>query len=106
MRIFSRNLGSALMRCEVVRERNWVLFIKGTFPLCIMGILERLPTLLVLVCSFFLSGVLIRFLSLLQICTRCPGGVHNLSRVAAYCEETSKLMQARCCLNQKGTILG
>lgn len=58
-------------------------------------------------CLFFLlSGALIRFLSLLQICTRCPGGVHNLSRVAAYCEDTSKLMQARCCLGQKGTILG
>lgn len=55
---------------------------------------------------FFLSAVLIRFLSLLQICTQCPGGVHNLSRVAAYCEATSKLIQARCCLNQKGTILG
>ncbi|EDM02943.1 similar to apoptosis related protein APR-3; p18 protein (predicted), isoform CRA_d [Rattus norvegicus] len=47
-----------------------------------------------------------RALALPEICTRCPGGVHNLSRVAAYCEDTSKLMQARCCLNQKGTILG
>ncbi|GAB1297236.1 All-trans retinoic acid-induced differentiation factor [Apodemus speciosus] len=47
-----------------------------------------------------------RALALPEICTRCPGGVHNLSRVAAYCEDTSKLMQARCCLSQKGTILG
>ncbi|EDL37326.1 RIKEN cDNA 0610007C21, isoform CRA_d [Mus musculus] len=47
-----------------------------------------------------------RALALPEICTLCPGGMHNLSRVAAYCEDTSKLMQARCCLNQKGTILG
>ncbi|XP_050996720.1 all-trans retinoic acid-induced differentiation factor isoform X2 [Acomys russatus] len=45
-------------------------------------------------------------LALPEICTQCPGGVQNLSRVAAYCEETSKLMQARCCLSQKGAILG
>ncbi|XP_036026226.1 all-trans retinoic acid-induced differentiation factor [Onychomys torridus] len=47
-----------------------------------------------------------RALALPEICTQCPGGVQNTSRVAAYCEETSELMQARCCLNQKGTILG
>ncbi|XP_055482759.1 all-trans retinoic acid-induced differentiation factor isoform X1 [Psammomys obesus] len=47
-----------------------------------------------------------RAVALPEICTQCPGDVKNLSRVAAYCEATSKLMQARCCLNQKGTILG
>ncbi|XP_075811678.1 all-trans retinoic acid-induced differentiation factor isoform X1 [Microtus pennsylvanicus] len=47
-----------------------------------------------------------RALALPEICTQCPGGVQNTSRVAVYCENTSESMQARCCLNQKGTILG
>ncbi|XP_010369549.2 all-trans retinoic acid-induced differentiation factor isoform X2 [Rhinopithecus roxellana] len=41
------------------------------------------------------------------ICTQCPGSVQNLSKVALYCKTTRELMlHARCCLNQKGTILG
>ncbi|GAB5569969.1 all-trans retinoic acid-induced differentiation factor [Prionailurus iriomotensis] len=41
------------------------------------------------------------------ICIQCPGSVRNLSEVALYCKQTPELMlQARCCLNQKGTILG
>ncbi|KAL1783233.1 all-trans retinoic acid-induced differentiation factor [Sigmodon hispidus] len=48
-----------------------------------------------------------RVLALPEICTQCPGAVQNTSSVAAYCEKTtSKIMQARCCLNQNGTILG
>ncbi|KAM6180138.1 all-trans retinoic acid-induced differentiation factor [Erethizon dorsatum] len=42
-----------------------------------------------------------------EVCTQCPGSVQNLSKVALYCKESSTLMvQARCCTNQKGTILG
>ncbi|VTJ91907.1 Hypothetical predicted protein, partial [Marmota monax] len=48
-----------------------------------------------------------RALALPEICTQCPGSVQNLSNVALYCKQTPELMlQARCCLNQKGTILG
>ncbi|XP_048209214.1 all-trans retinoic acid-induced differentiation factor isoform X1 [Perognathus longimembris pacificus] len=48
-----------------------------------------------------------RALALPEICTQCPGSVQNLSQVAVYCKQTSGLtLQARCCLNQKGTILG
>ncbi|XP_029793961.1 all-trans retinoic acid-induced differentiation factor isoform X2 [Suricata suricatta] len=42
-----------------------------------------------------------------EICIQCPGSVRNLSEVALYCKQTPALMlQARCCLNQKGIILG
>lgn len=48
-----------------------------------------------------------RALALPEICIQCPGSVRNLSEVALYCKQTPELMlQARCCLNQKGTILG
>nr|XP_055108203.1 all-trans retinoic acid-induced differentiation factor isoform X1 [Symphalangus syndactylus] len=48
-----------------------------------------------------------RALALPEICTQCPGSVQNLSKVALYCKTTRELMlHARCCLNQKGTILG
>nr|XP_030714013.1 all-trans retinoic acid-induced differentiation factor isoform X3 [Globicephala melas] len=43
----------------------------------------------------------------IKICIQCPGSVQNLSEVALYCKQTSDLMlDARCCLNRKGTILG
>ncbi|XP_004627469.1 all-trans retinoic acid-induced differentiation factor [Octodon degus] len=46
-------------------------------------------------------------LALPEVCTQCPGSVQNLSQVARYCKKSSTLMvQARCCTNQKGTILG
>ncbi|XP_055982508.1 all-trans retinoic acid-induced differentiation factor [Sorex fumeus] len=42
-----------------------------------------------------------------EICQECPGSVQNVSEVARYCKQTPALMlHARCCLNQKGTILG
>ncbi|KAM7078169.1 all-trans retinoic acid-induced differentiation factor isoform 1-T1 [Molossus nigricans] len=48
-----------------------------------------------------------RALALPEICIQCPGSVRNLSEVAQYCKQTPELMlQARCCLNKKGTILG
>uniref|UniRef100_A0A9L0SVE6 All-trans retinoic acid induced differentiation factor n=1 Tax=Equus caballus TaxID=9796 RepID=A0A9L0SVE6_HORSE len=48
-----------------------------------------------------------RALALPEICIQCPGSVQNLSEVALYCKQTPGLMlHARCCLNQKGTILG
>ncbi|XP_069881332.1 all-trans retinoic acid-induced differentiation factor isoform X1 [Dipodomys merriami] len=48
-----------------------------------------------------------RALALPEICTQCPGSVQNFSQVAVYCKQTSELMlHARCCLNQKGAILG
>ena len=56
--------------------------------------------------AFFFSRVLIVFF-LLQICVHCPGSVRNLSEVAFFCEQTPELkLHARCCLNQKGAILG
>ncbi|XP_060042713.1 all-trans retinoic acid-induced differentiation factor isoform X2 [Erinaceus europaeus] len=46
-------------------------------------------------------------LALPEICIQCPGSVQKLSEVARYCKQTPNLtLQARCCLNQKGTILG
>ncbi|XP_006835263.1 PREDICTED: all-trans retinoic acid-induced differentiation factor [Chrysochloris asiatica] len=46
-------------------------------------------------------------LALPEICFQCSGNVQNLSEVALFCKQTPKLMlHARCCLNQKGTILG
>lgn len=46
-------------------------------------------------------------LALPQVCTQCPGSVQNLSKVALYCKESPILtVQARCCMDQKGTILG
>nr|KAF6428964.1 all-trans retinoic acid induced differentiation factor [Molossus molossus] len=48
-----------------------------------------------------------RALALPEICIQCPGSVRNLSEVAQYCKQTPELMlQARCCLDKKGTILG
>nr|XP_045005589.1 all-trans retinoic acid-induced differentiation factor isoform X2 [Jaculus jaculus] len=48
-----------------------------------------------------------RALALPEICTQCLGNVQNLSKVAVYCMKTSeRVLQARCCLNQNGTILG
>uniref|UniRef100_I3LEQ2 All-trans retinoic acid induced differentiation factor n=1 Tax=Sus scrofa TaxID=9823 RepID=I3LEQ2_PIG len=48
-----------------------------------------------------------RALALPEICIQCPGDVQNLSEVALYCKQTPELMlQGRCCLNGKGTILG
>ncbi|KAM6221114.1 all-trans retinoic acid-induced differentiation factor [Rhynchocyon petersi] len=48
-----------------------------------------------------------RVLALPEICTQCQGTVQNLSEVALFCKQTPKLMlHARCCLNQKGIILG
>ncbi|XP_006910383.3 all-trans retinoic acid-induced differentiation factor [Pteropus alecto] len=48
-----------------------------------------------------------RALAIPEICIQCPGSVQNLSKVALYCKQTPELMlHARCCLNQKGTILG
>ncbi|KAM5292945.1 all-trans retinoic acid-induced differentiation factor [Ctenodactylus gundi] len=48
-----------------------------------------------------------RALALPEVCTQCPGSVQNVSKVALYCKESSKLLvYGRCCLNQKGTILG
>ncbi|XP_016065010.1 PREDICTED: all-trans retinoic acid-induced differentiation factor isoform X2 [Miniopterus natalensis] len=48
-----------------------------------------------------------RALALPEICIQCPGRVRNLSEVALYCKQTPELMlYSRCCLNQKGTILG
>ncbi|XP_072794148.1 all-trans retinoic acid-induced differentiation factor isoform X2 [Vicugna pacos] len=48
-----------------------------------------------------------RALALPEVCTQCPGSVQNLSEVALYCKRTPQLMlHARCCLNQKGIILG
>ncbi|XP_066122849.1 all-trans retinoic acid-induced differentiation factor isoform X2 [Saccopteryx bilineata] len=48
-----------------------------------------------------------RALALPEICIYCPGSMRNLSEVALYCKQTPGLMvHARCCLNQKGTILG
>ncbi|KAM5254118.1 all-trans retinoic acid-induced differentiation factor isoform 2-T2 [Hipposideros larvatus] len=48
-----------------------------------------------------------RALALPEVCIQCPGSVRNLSEVALYCKQTPGLMlYARCCLNQKGTILG
>ncbi|XP_006880656.1 PREDICTED: all-trans retinoic acid-induced differentiation factor [Elephantulus edwardii] len=48
-----------------------------------------------------------RVLALPEICIQCPGTVQNLSEVALFCQQTPKLiLSARCCLNQKGTILG
>ncbi|XP_058407570.1 all-trans retinoic acid-induced differentiation factor isoform X3 [Diceros bicornis minor] len=46
-------------------------------------------------------------MALPEICIQCPGSVQNLSEMALYCKQTSGLvLHARCCLNQKGTILG
>ncbi|XP_004839233.1 all-trans retinoic acid-induced differentiation factor [Heterocephalus glaber] len=46
-------------------------------------------------------------LALPEVCTQCPGSLQNLSKVAFYCKESPNLtVQARCCTNQKGTILG
>ncbi|XP_037384246.1 all-trans retinoic acid-induced differentiation factor [Talpa occidentalis] len=46
-------------------------------------------------------------LALPEICIQCPGSVHNLSEVAHYCKQNPVgMLQARCCLNRKGTILG
>ncbi|XP_004451514.1 all-trans retinoic acid-induced differentiation factor [Dasypus novemcinctus] len=48
-----------------------------------------------------------RALALPEICIQCPGSVQNSSEVALYCKKTPVLMlRARCCLNQKGAILG
>lgn len=48
-----------------------------------------------------------RALALPEVCIQCPGNVGNLSEVALYCKQTPELiLLARCCLNQKGTILG
>ncbi|XP_003472917.3 all-trans retinoic acid-induced differentiation factor [Cavia porcellus] len=48
-----------------------------------------------------------RGLALPEVCTQCPGSVQNLSQVALYCNNSSNLtLQARCCTNWKGTILG
>lgn len=48
-----------------------------------------------------------RALALPEICIQCPESVQNLSNVAHYCKQTPELtLQARCCLNQKGIILG
>ncbi|XP_077008519.1 all-trans retinoic acid-induced differentiation factor [Tamandua tetradactyla] len=48
-----------------------------------------------------------RALALPEICIQCPGSVRSSSEVALYCKETpALLLRARCCLNQKGAILG
>ncbi|XP_004582932.2 all-trans retinoic acid-induced differentiation factor isoform X2 [Ochotona princeps] len=57
--------------------------------------------------ALFLALGVERALALPEICSQCPGSVHNFSAVAAYCEQIPGLMlHARCCLNQEGTILG
>lgn len=46
-------------------------------------------------------------LALPEICIHCPGSVQSVSEVADYCKETpNSTLQARCCLNQEGTVLG
>ncbi|XP_037668549.1 all-trans retinoic acid-induced differentiation factor [Choloepus didactylus] len=48
-----------------------------------------------------------RPLALPEICIQCPGSVQNSSEVALHCKQSPALMlHARCCLNQKGAILG
>ncbi|XP_006162233.1 all-trans retinoic acid-induced differentiation factor [Tupaia chinensis] len=66
------------------------------------------PTSQVLLAAALLLALGVeRALALPEICTQCPGSVHNLSKVDLYCKHTPDLMlDARCCLNQKGTILG
>ncbi|XP_054424623.1 all-trans retinoic acid-induced differentiation factor isoform X2 [Pteronotus mesoamericanus] len=57
--------------------------------------------------ALFLALGVERDLALPEICVQCPGSVRNLSEVALYCKQTPELMlHARCCLNQKGIILG
>nr|XP_008252844.1 all-trans retinoic acid-induced differentiation factor isoform X3 [Oryctolagus cuniculus] len=48
-----------------------------------------------------------RAVALPEICSQCPGGVHNVSAVAVYCEQTPGLtLRARCCLGPTGAIVG
>ncbi|KAM9635850.1 all-trans retinoic acid-induced differentiation factor [Trichechus inunguis] len=47
-----------------------------------------------------------RALALPEICIQCPGSVQNLSEVALFCKTSKLTLHARCCLDQKGTILG
>ncbi|KAG8522470.1 All-trans retinoic acid-induced differentiation factor [Galemys pyrenaicus] len=57
--------------------------------------------------AFLLAVSVEGALALPEICIQCPGSVQNLSDVAQYCKQNPALeLHARCCLNQKGTILG
>ncbi|XP_053444406.1 all-trans retinoic acid-induced differentiation factor isoform X2 [Nycticebus coucang] len=67
----------------------------------------KLKSLISWVGALLLALGVERALALPEICTQCPGTVQNLSKVALNCMQTPELMlHARCCLNQKGTILG
>ncbi|XP_053445369.1 all-trans retinoic acid-induced differentiation factor-like [Nycticebus coucang] len=68
---------------------------------------SKLKSLISWVGALLLGLGVERALVLPEICTQCPGTVQNLSKVALNCMQTPELMlHARCCLNQKGTILG